>query len=361
MLRAAGVTDVYYSRGFVAASAALVDAEPVLLRLAGDGGDVFFACLLRRDPDRRRHPLRLRRAGGRRRAPAARGVPGRLRRPGASSAARSPASSSSTRCSATRESPASAGFRSERARRHRRLAARRRRPARRRCTAPSPRRPARAGRRLRGRRRAGAGGPRRVRRASTSRRCAGRARRRSTSSRALLGRAGDRGRGSCASTCAQQGRLLASVLGMGAPPWLHYHLGGAADAARGTGASHLALYSLACWGREQGFETLHLGGGVGGREDSLLEFKLRFAPEGRVGGLDRQGGPRPRRLPPAHRRRGRRLGRVLPRLPRALLSLEPARLTGSRRRRASAKRSSRPRSCTSRRRRKLTLRISSLW
>ena len=50
MLRAAGVTDVYYSRGFVQASAALVDAEPVLLRLAGDDGDVFLACLLRREP-----------------------------------------------------------------------------------------------------------------------------------------------------------------------------------------------------------------------------------------------------------------------------------------------------------------------
>ena len=49
-LSAAGVTDVYYARGYVAASAALVDAEPVLLRLAGDGGEVLFACLLRRDP-----------------------------------------------------------------------------------------------------------------------------------------------------------------------------------------------------------------------------------------------------------------------------------------------------------------------
>jgi hypothetical protein len=76
------------------------------------------------------------------------------------------------------------------------------------------------------------------------------------------------------------GELLASVLGMGEPPWLHYHLGGATDAARGTGASHLALYALAQWGREHGFATLHLGGGVGGRDDSLLEFKLRFAPGG---------------------------------------------------------------------------------
>jgi serine/alanine adding enzyme len=75
------------------------------------------------------------------------------------------------------------------------------------------------------------------------------------------------------------GELLASVLGMGEPPWLHYHLGG----SRRPGAIHLALYRLACWGRDQGYEVLHLGGGVGGREDSLLEFKQRFAPAGRVG------------------------------------------------------------------------------
>ena len=81
----------------------------------------------------------------------------------------------------------------------------------------------------------------------------------------------------------RRGALLAGVLGMGEPPWLHYHLGAAAKAARGTGASHLALLELARWGRANGFRTLHLGGGVGGRDDSLLEFKLRFAPDGRVG------------------------------------------------------------------------------
>jgi Acetyltransferase (GNAT) domain len=78
------------------------------------------------------------------------------------------------------------------------------------------------------------------------------------------------------------GDLVAGVLGMGEPPWLHYHLGAAADAARGTGASHLALVTLAEWGRDHGYATLHLGGGVGGREDSLLEYKLRFAPGGLV-------------------------------------------------------------------------------
>jgi hypothetical protein len=80
----------------------------------------------------------------------------------------------------------------------------------------------------------------------------------------------------------REGELLGSVLGMGRPPWLHYHLGATADAGRAAGASHLALYALARWGQANGYETLHLGGGVGGREDSLLAFKLRFAPGGRL-------------------------------------------------------------------------------
>jgi hypothetical protein len=50
VLREAGVTDVYYSRGFGAASAVLVDGAPRLLALPGEGGVVLFACLLRRDP-----------------------------------------------------------------------------------------------------------------------------------------------------------------------------------------------------------------------------------------------------------------------------------------------------------------------
>lgn len=80
----------------------------------------------------------------------------------------------------------------------------------------------------------------------------------------------------------RDGAVLASVLGMGEPPWLHYHLGGSTDAGRGSGASHLALFGLASWGREHGYDTLHLGGGVGGRADSLLEYKQRFAPGGLV-------------------------------------------------------------------------------
>jgi hypothetical protein len=74
------------------------------------------------------------------------------------------------------------------------------------------------------------------------------------------------------------GQLLASILCFAAKPWLHYHLGASSDEGRRVGASHLVLFEAASWARENGYELFHLGGGVGGRSDSLFEFKLRFDP-----------------------------------------------------------------------------------
>jgi lipopolysaccharide/colanic/teichoic acid biosynthesis glycosyltransferase len=72
--------------------------------------------------------------------------------------------------------------------------------------------------------------------------------------------------------------VYAAILCLGSAPWLHYHLGGSSDRARSDGANHLLMLTAAEWGRERGFTEFHLGGGVGGREDSLWEFKHRFAP-----------------------------------------------------------------------------------
>jgi serine/alanine adding enzyme len=80
----------------------------------------------------------------------------------------------------------------------------------------------------------------------------------------------------------REGELVSAMLGMGEPPWLHYHLGGTTQEGMRHGASHLALYTLASFGHENGYEVLHLGGGVGGRDDSLREYKRRFAPDGLV-------------------------------------------------------------------------------
>lgn len=76
----------------------------------------------------------------------------------------------------------------------------------------------------------------------------------------------------------REDELLASVLCFAAKPWLHYHLGASSDEGRRVGASHLVLYEAASWAREHGYELFHLGGGVGGRADSLHEFKSRFDP-----------------------------------------------------------------------------------
>jgi lipopolysaccharide/colanic/teichoic acid biosynthesis glycosyltransferase len=70
----------------------------------------------------------------------------------------------------------------------------------------------------------------------------------------------------------------ASILCFATSPWLNYHLGASAERARSSGATNLVMLAAARWGKERGFTHFHLGGGVGGTEDSLWEFKHRFAP-----------------------------------------------------------------------------------
>jgi serine/alanine adding enzyme len=74
----------------------------------------------------------------------------------------------------------------------------------------------------------------------------------------------------------QDGEVSAAVLGLASAPWLYYHLG--ASERRG-GANNLLFLEAAQWARENGFTRFHLGGGVGGADDSLLEFKCRSTPE----------------------------------------------------------------------------------
>jgi len=74
----------------------------------------------------------------------------------------------------------------------------------------------------------------------------------------------------------------AALLCLAAKPWLHYHLGASSEEGRKRGASHLLFLEAARWGTAQGYTRFHLGGGVGGSADSLLEFKQRFDPGGVV-------------------------------------------------------------------------------
>jgi hypothetical protein len=77
-----------------------------------------------------------------------------------------------------------------------------------------------------------------------------------------------------------ESELVASAVCLATPPWLHYHLSAVSEPGRQSGASNLLLLEAARWARERGFETFHLGGGVGGREDSLFAFKAHFDPGG---------------------------------------------------------------------------------
>ena len=81
---------------------------------------------------------------------------------------------------------------------------------------------------------------------------------------------------------AIDGEVVASALCLATPPWLHYHLSGTTDSGRSTGSSTLVLFEAARWAQGHGYERFHLGGGLGGRADSLHHFKARFDPEGLV-------------------------------------------------------------------------------
>ena len=77
-----------------------------------------------------------------------------------------------------------------------------------------------------------------------------------------------------------EGELVASILCLASQPLLHYHLGASSERGQALGANHLLFAETAAWAATRGFSRFHLGGGVGGFEDSLYEFKRRFDPGG---------------------------------------------------------------------------------
>ena len=76
------------------------------------------------------------------------------------------------------------------------------------------------------------------------------------------------------------GELVAALLCFLAQPWMHYHLGASADAARTIGASNRCFLAAAEWAQTLGVTRFHLGGGVGGSDSPLAVFKHRFDPLG---------------------------------------------------------------------------------
>jgi len=71
-------------------------------------------------------------------------------------------------------------------------------------------------------------------------------------------------------------RIISIAIMIFANNQMHYHLSGSIREFRSFAPSNLLLYKAALWGHEQGYQTLHLGGGVGSGEDPLYKFKAAF-------------------------------------------------------------------------------------
>lgn len=59
--------------------------------------------------------------------------------------------------------------------------------------------------------------------------------------------------------------------------FVQYHLGGTRDAALKLSPTVLTFETVRHWAHQNGAHTFHLGGGVGGKSDSLFQFKAHFS------------------------------------------------------------------------------------
>ena len=71
-------------------------------------------------------------------------------------------------------------------------------------------------------------------------------------------------------------KIVAASLILYANKQVHYHLSGSLTEYRHLSPTNLLLYQVALWGCENGFKTLHLGGGLGSGNDNLYKFKAAF-------------------------------------------------------------------------------------
>lgn len=79
------------------------------------------------------------------------------------------------------------------------------------------------------------------------------------------------------SVLSPNGELAAAGLFTVVDGILEYHLGGSRDDYLDFAPSKMMFDFMRIWGRVQGARYFHLGGGVGGRNDSLFAFKAGFS------------------------------------------------------------------------------------
>lgn len=74
----------------------------------------------------------------------------------------------------------------------------------------------------------------------------------------------------------REGKIIAMTIALFANGQLHLHLSASDRESLHFAPSNLLYYEVACWGADNGYRTLHMGGGVGGQADGLLHFKQSF-------------------------------------------------------------------------------------
>lgn len=79
--------------------------------------------------------------------------------------------------------------------------------------------------------------------------------------------------------CFLEGKVIAASIFMECQGVLQYHLSGTVSEALPLSPNTLILDTVRRWGSERGCRVLHLGGGIGGREDSLFKFKVGFSDQ----------------------------------------------------------------------------------
>lgn len=75
-----------------------------------------------------------------------------------------------------------------------------------------------------------------------------------------------------------EGAVVSAMLVMEHAPFVHCHLIGTDERYAAESPSKALLDHVRQWGTARGLRSMHLGGGVGGRQDSLFEYKTRFSP-----------------------------------------------------------------------------------
>lgn len=73
-----------------------------------------------------------------------------------------------------------------------------------------------------------------------------------------------------------EGNIIAASIMLSVNGKMNYHLSGSLREYQHMAPTNLLLYKAALWGCRNGCRSLHLGGGVGSKEDSLFKFKSSF-------------------------------------------------------------------------------------